>query len=114
MSPKVKKRAARVEQLKSKYSIQILKLTYLSNIAVNNLHNRSVVVIAATNNKEREPLLLRDVQRKLELGPLPPLRTLVLEPIHAPDYLGVSHLKFAVFLLFYLLVTLSVRSLLLL
>ena len=68
---------------------------------MNNLHNRSVVVTAATNNKEGEPLLLRDVQRKLELSPLLLLRPLVLEPVHAPDNLGVRHLKF-VFLSLYL------------
>ena len=67
---------------------------------MNNLHNRSVVVTAATNNKEGEPLLLRDVQRKLELCPLLLLRTLILEPVHAPDNLGVRHLKF-VFLSLY-------------
>ena len=80
---------------------------------MNNLHNRSVVVTTATNNKEWEPLLLRDVQRKLELCPLLPRRTLVLEPVHAPDNLGVSHLQivFFYFLFWYLLVTLSVRSL---
>ena len=79
---------------------------------MNNLHNRSVVVTTATNNKEWEPLLLRDVQRKLELCPLLLLRTLVLEPVHAPDYLGVSHLKVLfLFLSWYLLVALSVRSL---
>ena len=79
---------------------------------MNNLHNRSVVVTTATNNKEWEPLLLRDVQRKLELCPLLPRRPLVLEPVHAPDYLGVSHLKVLfLFLSWYLLVALSVRSL---
>ena len=79
---------------------------------MNNLHNRSVVVITATNNKEGEPLLLRDVQRKLELSPLLLLRPLVLEPVHAPDNLGVSHLQIVfLFLFWYLLVTLSVRSL---
>ena len=65
---------------------------------MNNLHNRSVVVTAATNNKEGEPLLLRDVQRKLELCPLLLLRTLILEPVHAPDNLGVRHLKFVFFI----------------
>ena len=60
---------------------------------MNNLHNRSVVVIAATNNKEWEPLLLRDVQRKLELCPLLLLRTLVLEPLHAPDHFALCHLQ---------------------
>ena len=73
-------------------------LTYLSNVAMNNLHNRSVVVTTATNNKEGEPLLLRDVQRKLELCPLLLLRTLILEPVHAPDNLGVRHLKFVFFI----------------
>ena len=70
---------------------------------MNNLHHRSVVVTTATNNKEWEPLLLRDVQRKLELCPLLLLRTLILEPVHAPDNLGVSHLKLFFFLSFYLL-----------
>ena len=69
---------------------------------MNNLHNRSVVVTAATNNKEGEPLLLRDVQRKLELCPLFPCRTLVLEPVHAPDNLGVSHLQIVFFLFLFL------------
>ena len=72
-------------------------LAYLSNIAMNNLHNRSVVVTTATNNKEGEPLLLRDVQRKLELSPLLPRRPLVLEPVHAPNNLGVSHLQIVFF-----------------
>ena len=65
---------------------------------MNNLHNRSVVVTTATNNKEWEPLLLRDVQRKLKLTPLLPRRPLVLEPVHSPDNLGVSHLKFVFFI----------------
>ena len=83
---------------------------------MNNLHNRSVVVTTATNNKEWEPLLLRDVQRKLELCPLLLLWPLVLEPIHAPDYLGVRHLKFVFYrcicrCVFF--VTFNVRSLLL-
>ena len=68
---------------------------------MNNLHNRSVVVTAATNNKEGEPLLLRDVQRKLELCPLLPRRPLVLEPVHAPDNLGVSHLQIVFFYFFF-------------
>merc|ERR1719237_117028 len=60
--------------------------------ALYNFHDRSVVVLTASHNKEWEPLFLGDVYRKPELRALLLLWSLVLEPLHAPDHLALCHL----------------------